>query len=265
VETGPIHGGRGGRRAATLALIGALTAFVPAPAARSADAQAYITVVDTDRHPVLGLSAEDFAMRDGAVRQPVLDVEPAAAPLSVAVVVDGFEAGDAADVTAAVVGLTRAFAAVDPRHQVVMSAAAAGGRSFVERLLDACQSLRSASTDRRVVLAIARRGPGDGAVSDPARLSDAILVGKVALWTIEVGPARTTPLDKLLAESSDLGGALREMVPATSAMRAAASRVASLLLSQYLVTYAWPNPMLSRVDISIRHDRGLVLAPIWTR
>jgi hypothetical protein len=195
----------------------------------------------------------------------VVDVEPATAPLAVAVVLEGFEAGDQADVTAALAGVTRALAAADTRHQVLAPSGADGRRTLIERVVDACQALRSVPTDRRAILAILRRHPGDGAVQEPARLGDAILLGKVALWTLEVGPAQATALDKALGDSADLGGALREAVPATSAVPAAAVRVARLLLSQYLVTYAWPNPMLSQASITMRHDRGMVLAPIWTR
>ena len=38
-----------------------------------------------------GLSAEDFSLRDGSVRQAVLGVEPATNPVWTAVVVRGFE------------------------------------------------------------------------------------------------------------------------------------------------------------------------------
>jgi hypothetical protein len=283
------------RRAVVSAVLAATAALAPVRAARPAEAQTYITVVDTERHPVVGLSAEDFAMRDGAVREPVVDVEPATAPLSVAVVVHGFDPGDRDDVTTTIAAALRTLKSADPGHQIGLvetmppggpslvaltpdrsrtdaavarllgSLAAGSRRGFVDSLLDACQGLKSAPADRRVVLAIARRRPGDGAVTEPTRLTDAILLGKIALWTIEVGPAQTTPLDRLLGDSADLGGALRENVAATSALPEASANVASLLVSQYLLTFTWPDPLLSQVSITIRHDRGVVLAPIWRR
>jgi hypothetical protein len=252
-------------RAGVLAVLAAAAALVPVGAARPAEGQSYVTVVDTDRRPVVGLGAEDFAMRDGAVREPVIDVERATAPLSVAVVVDGFEPGDQGAVSAALSAAARTLAAADPRHQILMPTGADGRRPFVDALVDACQTLRTAPTDRRVVLAIARRRVGDGAVAQPGALSDAILLGKIALWTIEVGPTQTTALDRLLGDSTGLGGALREIVPSTSGLSEAATRIADLLVSQYIVTYTWPDPMLSQVSISIRHDRGVVLTPVWRR
>jgi hypothetical protein len=41
--------------------------------------------------------------------------------------------------------------------------------------------------------------------------------------------------------------------------------VANLILAQYVVTYLWPNPMLSTFSIATRHDRGDVLVPAWAR
>jgi hypothetical protein len=248
-----------------LAVLAAAAAFQPVRAARPADAQTYVTVLDTDRRPVVGLGEEDFAMRDGGVREHVISVEPATAPLSIALVVDGFEPGDQPAVSAAIAAATRRLTAADPRHQVVGPSSDGGSAAFVDALTAACASLRTAPTDRRVVLALVRRHAGDGAVAKPGALSDAILLGKISLWTIEVGPVQTTALDRLLTDSTALGGALREIVPAASGLSDTATRVADLLVSQYVVTYAWPNPMLSQVNITIRHDRGLVLAPLWTR
>jgi len=294
-ESGLIPASRPIRRAIAPAVLAVAALFAPLHAARPFDAQKYITVLDADRHPVLGLSAEDFAMRDGAVRQPVIDVEPATAPLSIAVVLEGFEAGDRTDVTAALAAMRRPLLAADAGHRLGlldtvapggpslvdvttdrarMDAAVAGligpagpaGRpAFIDALLAACQALRSAPTDRRVVVAIARRHPGDGGVSQPTRLTDAIFTGRVALWTIEVGPVQTTALDRAIGDGVDFSGALRGVVPAMPALPTAADDLTNLLLSQYVLTYAWPNPMLSQVSISIRHDRGIVLAPIWTR
>jgi hypothetical protein len=96
-------------------------------------------------------------------------------------------------------------------------------------------------------------------------LTDAILQERLALWTIEVGPSQTTTLDKVLGDATALGGALREPIAATSAIESAATRIADLLTSQYVVSYMWPDPSLSQLNISIRHERGTVLTPVWQR
>jgi hypothetical protein len=299
-----------------LGLRGLLAATMVATAAvvhatRPIQGQIFITVMDTDRHPVLGLVAEDFAMRDGAVRQPVLDVEPATAPLSVVIVIDGFEAGDARDVGRAIEAAARALGARDRGHRVslltgagpgdrplvavaldqpgldasVARLVAGGGGRLFERVSAACQALEAAPADRRVVLALVRRRADEVAAAEPAepaaRMTDAILRARAALWTVEVAVAvppagRSTPsapaqvrstltLDDALDDGVRLSGALREPSPSIPALADAVTRVTALLLSQYLVTYTWPDPMLSQVSLSIRHDRGVVLTPAWSR
>jgi hypothetical protein len=36
-------------------------------------------------------------------------------------------------------------------------------------------------------------------------------------------------------------------------------------LSQYLVTYTWPDPMLGAFNLVTRHEAGRVLVPVWSR
>jgi len=225
--------------------------------------QSYVIVIDGDRRPVLGLSAEDFSLRDGGVKQSVDDVVPATAPLAIAVVVDGFEAADRAQLTSAIAGATARLAAASPRHRINLLDAP--GRSLTDAIVDASRTLQDAETDRRAVIAIIKRRAGDGAVSSTSSLTSALVDDRVSLWTIEVGPAQNTALDRVLTDATAAGGALRELVPATAGMPDAAVRVIHLLTSQYVVTYQWPNPMLSLVNISIRHERGTVLATSWMR
>jgi hypothetical protein len=287
-------------------LVAALVATAPAArAATPAQGQIYVTVVDTDGRPVTGLGSEDFSMREGAVRQPVLDAEPAIAPLSVAIVIDGFDAGDAPDVGRAVDAAARALRARDPNHRVslltgdaaadhrlspvasdqpgvqaVVARLVIGSRGgLIARVAAACLALEDAPTDRRVVLAIVRRRGDEAEMAETVRMTDAVLQARAALWTVEVGapvpPAgRSTAaapassratLDEALEAAVRLSGSLREPSPSSAALGDAVSRVASLLLSQYLVTYTWPDPMLSQVTLTLRHDRGVVLAPAWSR
>jgi len=149
-----------------------------------------------------------------------------------------------------------------------LSSAGAGSTaagSQVDALAAACRLLQNAPTDRRAVLALARRRVDRATVPAQPTLTDAILLGRVALWPIQIGAENTPALDRLLTDSAALGGALRQTSTSVAAAPDLAGRVADLLISQYLVTYDWPNPMLSQLTIALRHDRGAVLAPIWTR
>jgi hypothetical protein len=288
------------RRRSYVALVLAVAAIAPAAGTpQSGRAQIYATVVDDTRRPVEGLGSEDIVLRDGGVRQVSLAVERAAEPLAIAVSLEGFGSADVPDLRRALDTFARAIRTGNAASQVgLITRAGPGGRrvvlltgdaarldaeladltaaassAIVEDVSDACLAVRAAPTDRLAVLALIRRRPDDGALSQTERLTDTLFRTRTALWTIEVAPPaavaggarRPNGLDAVLTAGVQLGGALRETVADTSALVSSAERVASLLLSQYVVTYTWPDPMLSLVSLTTRHDRGQVLTPAWSR
>lgn len=239
-------------------------------------AQKYVTVVGLEGRPVTGLGSEDFSLRDGGVRRPVQAAEPATQPLAIAVVIAGFETADAGSVAKAVDEIRRAVNTAGAGHRI--DVVDAGARSFLEAALEASDLAAAASTDRRIVLALVRRRAGDGDVTKPERLTDALRAARASLWTLEIavaegrdavsaGGRRPAPshLDDALTMATQIGGGLRETLASASVLPDHAARVARLLLSQYIVTYAWPDPMIGQFSISTRHDRGTVLSPVWDR
>jgi len=252
-------------------------AFGPASGNQQTFAQKYVTVVGLEGRPVTGLGSEDFSLRDGAVRRPVQAAEPAMQPLAIAIVIAGFEAADAGSLTKALDELRRALNTAGAGHRI--DVVDAGARSFLEAALEASDLAGAASTDRRIVLALLRRRAGDGDVTKPERLTDALRATRASLWTLEIAVAAEghgatsaggprpapSPLDDALTTGTQLSGGLRETLASVSALPDHAGRVARLLLSQYVVTYAWPDPMIGQFSISTRHDRGTVLSPVWDR
>ena len=275
-------------------------ACVPATAlAQGSPQQVYAIVLDSDGWPVRGLSAEDFSLRDGSVRQAVLGVEPATNAVWTAVVVRGFGREEFPAVRRAIEALaktTRTGAAGS--HTGVMRAASSGSTwtdvtpdmtdaawegllssssgSIVDVIGDACAALRNAPTDRRAVVTILKRRSDDAVVKLSGLVTDTLFNAGAALWTIELPPASagspapalaagSTKLDDVLDEATKFSGALRERVSGAAGLTPMAERVGSCLFVQYIVTYLWPNPMLSTFSIATRHDRGEVLVPAWAR
>jgi hypothetical protein len=273
-----------------------MLAAVSAARAQGTPQQVYAIVVDSDGFPVRGLSAEDFSLRDGSVRQAVLGVEPATNPVSLAVVIRGFGSQD-------VVELRRALAAMNEmtrrgptgsRIGVVETSAAlprwidasapipdatlnalvtASARPLVDVVGAACVALRGSATDRRAIVLLVKRSSADGFAESRA-ITDNLFTDGTALWTVEVGDApATTPapprgearLDDALTDATKFSGSLRERVPDMASLAPTAARVANLVLAQYVVSYLWPNPMLGTFSIATRHDRGDVLVPAWAR
>jgi hypothetical protein len=258
--------------AGAVALLAWTTIVLAAP---RTDAQRYVTVIDADGRPVLGLSHEDFALKDGGVRRPIVSVEPATAPISAVVVVRGFAAADANEIAKAIDALkaVRASTPGSPALQVTMASSETQDTSTIPAAIDeAARSQVSDGFDRRMVLSIVRRGgQEDGLDAEAANdVVDALTDAKAALWTLEVDPAggkaaTASPLEKLLATATDASGSVRTHVKSTADLPSAAQDLFYLWRGQYLVTYMWPDPMLSFFKLEVRHDRGVVLTTGWER
>jgi hypothetical protein len=230
-----------------------------------AEVQKYVTVIDSEEKPVIGLSTEDFYLREGGLRLGLLMASPASEPLEIAVVIDGFAANERTPVTSAVAAATKQLTAASPRHHMTVRDTAAG-TPFIANVLDAAASLQTSDTDRLIVLAIVKRRAGDGNVDEPSRLTYGLLDSHVSLWTIELGAEQSTPLDRAITTAVTNGGGLREIARSDAGISEAAKHIVELLTSQYVITYRWPNPMLSDAFyITTRHERGEVLATKWTR
>ena len=148
--------------------------------------------------------------------------------------------------------------------------------SIVDAIGDACAALRNAPTDRRAVVTILKRRSDDAVVKLSGLVTDTLFNAGAALWTIELPPASagspppapaagSAKLDDVLNDATKFSGALRERVSDAAGLTPMAERVGHCLFVQYIVTYLWPNPMLSTFSIATRHDRGEVLVPAWAR
>jgi hypothetical protein len=273
--------------------------LMPGWAAAQTAQQVYAVVVDGDGYPVRGLSAEDFSLRDGSVRQAVLGAEPATNPVWLAVVVQGFKSADLPQVRAAIeaiasttrkgpagshVGVMRPASAASSWRDLASGVSDADWQSLVDgpapSVLDAigqaAVALRQAPTDRRAVVLLIKRSASSALVESRGLLTDQLFTAGAALWTVEVAAAsgsgaagasssNLVKLDDVLNDATKFTGSLRERIADTPGMIPITERVANLILAQYVVTYLWPNPMLSTFSIATRHDRGDVLVPAWAR
>lgn len=268
-------------------VVSVVVSVAVAVGAQGARAQTYATVLNEQGGPVRGLQAADLVLRDGGVRQVVVDAEAAKEPLAVAVVVFGFGAGDLVNVERAIDEGVRTLRAQNPATQVGLVGAASSttmiepgqtdwhasldrlasapaGPNFIDAVIAGCALLDTAPPDRRVVLGIVEtHGAAD--ISRPDRLLVAVSAGHVALWTVEVAAEWRPPVDAALNDATRLGGSLRQAVKSPANVSTGVAAVVDFLLSQYLVTYGWPDPMLSQFNMETRHGAGRVLTPAWSR
>ena len=279
-------------------LIACAVGLMSGRAAAQTAQQVYAVVVDGDGYPVRGLSAEDFSLRDGSVRQAVLGAEPATNPVWIAIVAQGFKAADLPQVRAAIeaiasttrkgpagshLGVMRPASATSSWIDLASDLSDADWQSLVDgpapAVLDAigqaAVALRQAPTDRRAVVLLIKRSSSSALVEPHGLVTDQLFTAGAALWTVEVGASsgssagasapNSVKLDDVLNDATKFSGSLREQIADTPGMVPTAERVANLILAQYVVTYLWPNPMLSTFSIATRHDRGDVLVPAWAR
>jgi hypothetical protein len=256
-----------------------------------------VTVMDDDRKAVTGLGAEDFALKDGGARQPVVDSEHADDPMQIAIVIAGFPAEDRAPLATAVNAFASAVHASSPLshavlvlegtaldwasrallsgarpvdHQVVVS----GDHGVAAILNTAVAELGSGrATGRRVIVAFLY--PSASQAGPVVELPSLIQSRKIALWTVELAPGRTTdakspPDPDAGSEALDLavqaGGGLRWRIDTPAGLETGARGVAALLgTAQYVVTVELPVLFNGPVPIATRHDRGVVLVPMWSR
>jgi hypothetical protein len=272
-------------------VVSAAVAAATVVGAQGTLAQTYATVLNEQGGPVRGLQAADLVLRDGGIRQGVVEAVPAKEPLAIAVVVVGFGAGELVGVEHAIDQGVRALRAENPATQVGLVgagssttmiapgqtdwqasldrlASAAAGPSFIDAIIAGCDALNAAPPDRRVVIGMVEtHGAAD--INRPDRLSIAVNAGHVALWTVEVGATGAAewrpPVDAALNDAIHLGGSLRQSVKSRADVSAGVAAVVDFLLSQYVVTYGWPDPMLSEFSLVTRHDAGRVLTPAWSR
>jgi len=271
-------------------IVSAAVAAATVVGAQGTLAQTYATVLNEQGAPVRGVQAADLVLRDGGIRQGVVDAVAAQEPLAVAVVVFGFGAGELVEVEHAIDQSVRALRAENPATQVGLVGAgstttmiapgqtdwqasldrlaSAAAPNFIDAVIAGCDVLSAAPPDRRVVLGMVEtHGAAD--INRPDRLSIAVNAGHVALWTVEMGatgaPEWRPTVDAALNDAIRLGGSLREPLKSRADVSAGVAAVVDFLLSQYLVTYRWPDPMLSQFSLVTRHDAGRVLTPSWSR
>jgi len=247
--------------AAALAAISvtATAAVAPAQQVRSF----LVTVTDDAHKPVTGLGAEDFAVKDGGARQPVMSAEPATGPLAVRIAVirsaesshEGFDGAS----TAAWEALHSAN--VDNSiESTSLIGPTVDGPLVADGVIHATVELGSTSADRRAVFVIL-----DGSATGPGRgLLEHLRAAKASLWVIDL--VSRNPTDPELDRAITSSGGLHISVTDRAGLAAAARDVAALLTTaQYVVTATVAVTATGSLPLATRHDRGIVLTPFWSR
>lgn len=286
------------------ACVAAVAARAPVAAQTASDNRqrtVRVAVVTKDDAPVTGLGAADFTVREDDATREILTVAPAPVADRIVVLVDdsqsttsqlsyvrdGLKAffdtiddsgttpqirlmtfGDRptlrTDFTPAIASLTRAADRIFPQT--------GAGSRFLEAITETCRDLRAKHLDHVVIVAFVNEAGPEFSEDSHGRVADALQAAGASLWTIAVRDPRGGQGGDAMRERAmvigdvtrDSGG-LNKMVLGPQGIVAAWSGVATLLTSEYAITYGRPDRLVppSRVVVEV-HDRDArVVAPRW--
>jgi len=266
--------------------------------ATPAQERIYVAVADSKAKPIKGLTAADFSITIDSTEQEVVTVEPATEPISAVILTDRLgldNAFSAFDVRQTLGDFVKAIRTADsaskfslltfdgPVIQVTKFTTApaelertlgrlqsmAQDASFVDGVLGAARAFNDAPTDRRVIFATfaAYRTEQHQAKND--MVAELLRLARASMWTIEArlsAGVNTADSDReLLADrGSRLSGGMFESASTAVGVNTITHQMATLIASQYAVTYApGGGNRDSSLKVGVKRPNLRVLAPGW--
>jgi hypothetical protein len=281
----------------TLAL-SALAMHPPVRAARPAHDHVYVAVTDGKGKPVAGLTAADFKVAIDDTDQEILSVAPATDPVSVVIITDrlGLEPSyNNFVVHHALAGFVKGIRAGLPGSQFALTtfdgpvvrlagfgspvtfdkalerlATNTADAAMLDAVMDACQVLSGAPTERRAIFAVfaAYRRDVSAQWNDTAAM--ALWQSKASLWAIEVRSSGANTFgnvgrEQVVDRGSVMSGGMSDAVGSAVGLDSMAQRMAGLIAKQYVLTYGpgGGGTTGSRRKVTVARNGLRVLAPTW--
>lgn len=278
---------------AALVLIGLALSATPALRAQDNERALFVSVVDEDGLPAADMRPADFVVEEDGVEREVLRVAPARTPMQVAVLVDTSTAAQSAipdfrdGIEALVGGLGQdhevALVAFGQRPQILAESTRRVDRLqdgigkifafpntaayLLDALVETARGFERRESPRPVIVVIATEGI-DYSNRDSRQALDALREANVATHVLVLRDSASLALrsdpqladalrerDMVLAQGPDRTGGLRRDLMMSNAVTGALGRLASVLTSQYEVTYARPASLIPPDEIVVRMRR----------
>ena len=257
----------------------------------------YVAVADKGGAPIKALTAADFTVTEDGQMKQVIAAEPAAEPLSVALVVDRFGQDPTYSILAvrgALENIVKALHAanadteisvttIDPAAvlQIPFTMSAVTVTNFIRKLapgvdqevlidgvVSASRSMAGARGPRRAIVGVIAGYKADFGGDNIPVMAEALQQSQASLWILEGrssfgGGFTSASRDVILSRFVPASGGASLSVAIGNALETQATRLAQALASQYVVTYAAPARGASALAVSVSIKNAKVMAPTW--
>jgi hypothetical protein len=260
----------------------------------------YVATTDPAGKPREHVPLDAFHVWEGDVAREVTTAAPATEPPAVVVIAHGLTREDGTqDIRRALGALVEAFRQARPDTRMALvtevrtphlvnitenaaeldktaSRFAMSGTNLIlfEAITDACRALSKEASRRRIIMVITSSLKNDSSQSAEQAVATLRNAG-ASLWTIDVASGSNRAnlnggmsyeKDSLLSGWTSASGGYNDQIFGATGLSASVTRMASVVLSQYLVTYPRPAGDASRaVRVGVAGSAGEhVFASTWS-
>ena len=295
------------RCARSLVAVAACTSAVfaaarPMRSAQTTRSHVYVTIVDEKGQPVTGLGVADFAVQMNGARQEILDVRPAATPLSIVMLTDQLglhsnytpvesrqsmaafvktirDGNDGAKFALTTIdGPVRPLTSFDTAPALLDRAISrlvgvGTDSAYLDAVVHASRAMLSAPTDRRVIFSLFGAYRPDQSSERSDATGEYLGRAQASLWAVEVigdllqgGNYASMPREVMLANGTRVSGGARMPITSRQTLVPAVTRMASLILAQYDISFG-PGVRSdgSTITVGVARQNVQVLGPKWDR
>ncbi len=235
----------------------------------------YISATDGNGAPVTDLTAADITVKEGGKDRPIASLQPASAPMQIAIIVDDAGIGSFQPALGQFLQKTigrgqfsitqlnpQATRLVDFTNDVDALKGALGrlgrrGRSepdgdqMLDAILQSAKALRQRKAERPVILALTVTG-GQPQSIEPTDVLTALRLSGASLNVVFVTGAE---LGMVMGDGPKQSGGRIEQAGTGPAITTAALRIADALQHQYLLTYTLPDGVKMSDRITVATSR----------